>query len=577
MVSKLAIKLQLHLVKIFYNELKNDCKKTLNFTSGIAVLISLTLYTLEFGFKLNTANQSLFTQMYHYIYGYFVIEILLNAFYIQSPLTYIKKKSSDLVVLLPLIPYQLPFITPFIIQISIAIIIVKRLSLPFKSFQKIKVKPANLFILGFLLSIFIGSLLLSLPISNHNLHGISYIDALFTATSAICVTGLVVNNIHETFSTFGTSIILILVQIGGLGIMSFAILLSLVMKRKVSQLSSQEFQNSYNTFNLKETFSAIKFIFKFTLMIEIIGAAILFISFNAKSLPWPQRLFHAIFHSVSAFCNAGFALFSDSLEQFQYNSLTLLCIATLIIIGGIGFPVLFNVIQIKKKNKSFKWLKLQTKIALITTAILLMAGTLIFWLSEQNHALQHQPFTTQWINAFFQITSARTAGLNSLDLNTLYPSTLIILLILMIIGASPGSTGGGIKTTNFGILMIAFWQSIKSSQYIEAGGRRIPYDIILKTLSILILYLISIFIIFYSLLLLESDINTSDLLFETISAFGTVGFSMGITAELSKWGKLIIIVAMFIGRMGPLTMAFALSKPKQKTKHYYPEENISII
>eukprot|EP01047_Picozoa_sp_COSAG01_P000402 COSAG01_NODE_7_length_54400_cov_1218.054935_26_plen_578_part_00 len=577
MVSKLALTLHLFFLKTFWVRLRQHCKKILNLGTSIAILCGLSLFLLEFGFHLNSANQSLFTQFYHTIFYYFIIEICIKISLLNTPLHYLKKNSTDLCIILPLIStYFWPQTHPFLLHSILLILILKRLNILISSFQNLKVKPASLFLLSFIFSIFFGSIMLSLPVSNQAAQSLPYLDALFTATSAICVTGLSVNVIQESFSTFGQSIIIILCQIGGLGIMSFSILLSLLLKRRISQISSQEFQHTYDTFNLKETYSAIKFIFKFTLLFEAIGSVILFFLFKNETWSWTQRAFYAIFHAISAFCNAGFSLFDRSLEQFQTQHGILLCISTLIIIGGLGFPVLFNIFNIKKQKKSWHFLKLQTKIALIATLILLIIGTIAIWLSEKQHALENSSLITQWVNAFFLSTSARTAGFNTIDFNLFYPSTLLIILVLMIIGASPGSTGGGIKTTNFAILIIAFWQSIKSTHRVEIGGRTLPYAAIIKIFSLLILYLLGIFIVFYSLLWTETQAPLA-LLFETVSAFGTVGFSMGITAELSKWGKLLIIIAMFIGRMGPLTVAYALSKPKEKPNYHYPEENLSVM
>lgn len=577
MVKKYIINLQLHFIKSLYKDFKYSIEKVLTMLTSIVVLASIALFLLEFVFQINTKNQAIFTQLYLLSFIYFCIEVCLKFCFSTHKIHHLKSNILNMVVFIPFIPQNLlPFFQVINIKFLLLILILTHFKEVLNTIAKLKLKPATLFLYGFILSIFIGSMILSLPISNKQNQAISYIDALFTATSAICVTGLNVTEISQTFSTFGLSIILLLCQIGGLGIMSFAILLSLFLKRKLSQHSSLEFQHNYATYNLKETFSSIKFIFQFTLLFEALGAMILFYLFKDIHENWTIRLFYAIFHSVSAFCNAGFSLFTNSLEHLHNQTGILICISGLIIAGGLGFPVLFNIYQTKRQNKPFHFLKLQTKIALIVTSILLVVGTCFIWLGEYSHALKDMPFQTQILNSFFQSTSARTAGFNTIDLNSFQTSTIIIMLILMIIGASPGSTGGGIKTTNFGILMLSFWQTIKGAPRIEAGGRTIDYESILKTLSILILYLIGIFSTFYLLLLVE-NLPSLALLFETVSAFGTVGFSLGITSQLSFWGKVIIMIAMFIGRMGPLTVAFALSKTKRKLNYSYPKEELSII
>ena len=571
MAAKLALNQFSYAIKSFFKIVKN----ILRIWTLLAALITTTLILLEFGFHLNTANQHLFSTLYFYLYIFFIITYFFLFITQKKPIQFLQTNAYILVLFLPILNLKLPIVSPTQShQITLSILAFMQFTRHFQSLKKIK--ATTLFLLAFIFGIFIGSILLSLPISLKNSQSLSYIDAIFTATSAICVTGLSTLNIQETFSPIGQGIVIGLCQIGGLGIMTFSVLLSLILRKKISQSSSQEIQKSYEAVTIKDTFSAIKFIFKFTFIAEIIGAIFIFINLSTTSFTPIERVGNAIFLSISAFCNAGFTLFNNSLISQQSNSFLLLSISGLIILGGLGFPVLFNLKTTQDQGKSWRYLKLNTKIALCVTGSLIILGTLTLWISEMQHAFAEMPLHTQWINAFFLSVSSRTAGFNTLNFDLFYTSSVIILLALMIIGASPGSTGGGIKTTNFGLILIAFWQSIRSSPRLEFGGRTLPYQAILKIFSILILYLIGIFIFFYILLWTET-LPPLTLLFETISAFGTVGFSMGITTDLSKWGKLIIILAMFIGRMGPLTVAFALSKEKEIKNYRFPEEKLTVM
>jgi trk system potassium uptake protein len=549
----------------------------LNVSSSVVCLGGFVLLVLDFGFHLSTPNIILFTQIQFYFLAYFIGDVLLRLLIRKNRLTYFFSSPTDTLVFYPIL-YFLPSHTLeysyFFSQMALLIIIVGRLS-HFKILVTwLKIKPAQIFLLGFLFSIFLGSLLLTLPISTYAQDGILYIDALFTAFSAVCVTGLVVNDIGTTFTLFGQSVILILIQIGGLGIMSFSILIALLLHRRVSQTASSELQENYSTISLSETFNAIAFIFKVTIVVELLGSGGLFFYWYGNFSHWSEDLFVAVFHSVSAFCNAGFSLFPDSLMMYSAHAPIIGIISLLIIIGGLGFPVLFNVIQ--NRHHPFRRLKIQTKLALQVTLALTIVGTLGIYAIERNRSLLGLDFIEQLLISFFQSVSSRTAGFNSVDIQLFHPATLVGIMILMVIGASPGSTGGGIKTTTFGLMLVSFWHTLKSAKRIELSGRTIKFASILRAFS---LFLLAIMVIsfFFFILLLTEDKPMIALLFETISAVGTVGFSLGVTSDLSNLGKAIIMVLMFVGRIGPLTVAMALSKPKPEARHRYPEESIIIV
>jgi len=389
------------------------------------------------------------------------------------------------------------------------------------------------------------------------------------------VTGISVVDIGTVFSRFGQCVILILIQIGGLGIMTFSILFGSMMQRKFSHAASSEFQESYNTYNLSETFSAIKFIFKLTFIIEFLGAVFLFLNWHKDFSSYNEAIFYSIFHSISAFCNAGFSLFTNNAMAYQSHLGVISSLAILIFLGGLGFPVIFNLVQFNRLRHKGGVLKLHTKLALVMTGILLILGTLFIYLSERQMALASFSEWQKLFIAFFHSVSARTAGFNSIDISQFQTPTLVFMMILMMIGASPGSTGGGLKTTTVGIMLMSFWQTLKLSRRVVLYGRTIDWESIQKTFSILILALLVLFVFLIALLWVE-PFSFIEILFETVSALGTVGFSLGITPLLSLPGKWLIMLLMLIGRLGVLTIAFALSRQKSISSYQYPKERIII-
>ncbi|NQY73329.1 MAG: hypothetical protein HRT90_01050 [Candidatus Margulisbacteria bacterium] len=549
----------------------------LNFFSVFACLFITCVLVFEISFHLTEVNRELFAKIHRYIFYYFSIDVFLRIWFVKKSPRYILTHFLDMALIIPLLGLffrDIPFFSSILtIQIVLLIVLVGRVRYVVHLFNILKFNPAQLFLMGFGFTILIGSLLLSLPISLKGQTEISFVDSVFTATSAVCVTGLIVQDTGTFFSAFGQSVILVLVQIGGLGIMAFSALLALFLQRKMSSTESVELQESYASSGLKETFSMMKFIFSFTLLFEAIGAIVLFFYWYPQTGNLYQTLFYSVFHSVSAFCNAGFSLFSDSLIGEALSFPVIGIISLLIILGGLGFPVIYNLRYHAYKIHGIRRLRLQTKLTVLLTFILIVVGTLIIWIGEAGHALVGMTFWEQGLTSFFQSVTTRTAGFNTIELGSLRTATLWIMLILMFIGASPGSTGGGIKTTTFGLLVAAFWNTIRSRKQIEMMGRTIPYHFVFKAVAIIIISSIIVITFFYLLLLTESG-GFFPILFETISAFGTVGLSVGMTEQLTKVGKILIILLMFIGRVGPLSIAFALARRRSKPNYAYPEERI---
>jgi len=419
-----------------------------------------------------------------------------------------------------------------------------------------RLTPAQVLGLGYFSVIVVGTLLLKLPIATRPGVELSVLDAAFTATSATCVTGLSVLNTATGFSRFGQTIIMILVQIGGLGIMTMSTLFALLLGKRIGIRQRQLIQEDLNNISVSGVVRMARLIIEIALIFEGIGAVILFLHW-VGDMPAGRAFFFAVFHAISAFNNAGFDLFGTSLEGFVGDVVVNLVISFLIIAGGLGFFVLREA-TVKRR---FRMLSLHSKIVLVSTLVLI-AGAFIFVLVAE----YHNPMTLGPLDpgakvtaAFFQAVTPRTAGFNTVPVGQMRPVTLFFILLLMFIGASPGSTGGGIKTTTFACIMVAVGNSIKGQNDNVLFYRRISERTVRRSLSIMVLALALIVTVTMVLLAIE-DLPILPVLFEVVSAFGTVGLSTGITPVLSGLGKLLIMMVMFAGRIGPVTLALALGR-----------------
>lgn len=442
-----------------------------------------------------------------------------------------------------------------------------------KNFLK-STPPSRILVASFLSIIVVGTVLLSLPISTNANKGVSILSALFTATSAVSVTGLSVVDIGSTFSTFGKLVILILIQLGGLGIMTFSSVLMIAIGKKITYRERKILKEDVNWENTGQVLKFIKRLIKIVLFIEMAGSIFLTIGF-LKYMPFKKAFYFGIFHSVSAFCNAGFSLFPDNLEGFQSQYSINLTTSFLIIFGGIGFAVISSSLDfIKTKKNTFN---LTSKLAIIISIILTLFGTITFLFTEYGNAytIKNLNFLDKLTAAFFQSVSTRTAGFNTVPIDRLEPATIFIFLLLMFIGASPGSTGGGIKTTTFGVIIFYVVGIILGNKDVQVANRRISWEILNRSMAILVLSFI--YICFITIVISATNkLEFQKIIFEVISAFGTVGLSMGITSSLNSFSKSLIILTMFIGRVGPLTFALAFGE-KLKVKSYrYPKENILV-
>lgn len=463
--------------------------------------------------------------------------------------------------------------------------------------QKTRLTAPQVLVLGVIGSILIGAILLKLPISNSNGKNINFIDSLFTATSAVCVTGLNTIVPAEQFTIFGKIVLMCLIEIGGIGFMSFIALLLMIMKKKIGLSERNIIKESLGQNNNKGIINLIKKIFIYLAIIEIIGAILLAIRFIPE-YGFKTGIFYSIFHSISAVCNAGFDIIgSESLIKYQYDGLVSITIMILIIIGGLGFTVWDDIVDLIKKffNKNMKInkigneLSINTKIVLITTAILLVSGTMVtFFLEKDNIQIMKNDNTAQKIlKSSFYSTTLRTAGFETIDSTELTTATKFISLIYMFIGGAPGSAAGGVKVTTFAIIFLMIVSYLKGNENTIVYKRKIPEKLIKRAIVIVS---VSIFIVIVSIMglsiaeelhveqvLPESEtsiraIGFLDIFYEAFSAFGTVGLTLGITSRLSIAGKMIIMILMFIGRLGPITISYAVLKKFNNNKNVnYPE------
>ncbi len=447
-----------------------------------------------------------------------------------------------------------------------------RLTLIDRLLSRLYGRPELFLSVSFLFLILTGTLLLLLPISTNT--NISFIDALFTAVSATCVTGLIVLDTGKDFTVFGQLVILLLIQLGALGIMTFAASVLVSMGRPVSSRQAFAMSRVLDQERLSELKSSISFILKATLVVELVGMALLSIRWFAETGSPFLSIYWGIFHSISAFCNAGFSLFSDSFSRWRGDVFIVGVLSTLIILGGMGFIVLQNLWGIVTKKE--KRLSIHSKLVLLMSVVLLFSGAIGLFFLERLYSFQVLPLRAAWLSAFFHSVNARTAGFNSLPISGFSLASQFLLVILMFIGASSGSTGGGVKTNTVGLLLAAAIKYMKGDEQVVLFRRSVAPYIVHRAVAVLLFSLVTLSLGLLALLVVDGQLGFSNLLFEAVSAFATVGLSTGITPELSFVGKIIIILLMYVGRIGPLTIALALFYPRKAAKVRYAEGKVLV-
>lgn len=434
--------------------------------------------------------------------------------------------------------------------------------------------PAQIVVVGFAITILLGAMLLNLPFASKSGKSIGFVNALFTATSATCVTGLVVVDTGTYWTNFGKVVIIGLIQVGGLGFMSLATLFSMLLGKKISLRERLIIQESLNQNDLAGLIRLTRHILFGTFIIEGAGALLLasvFIPENGIA----KGLAYGAFHSISAFCNAGFDLTGNgrSLVPYVDNVTVNLTICSLVILGGLGFTVIADVLQKGKAQR----LSLHSKIVLTMTSILLAAGFVLFFVFEAGNpsTLGGLSAKGRVLAALFQSVSPRTAGFNTIDLAAMTDSSKLLTIILMFIGGSPASTAGGIKTSTFALLVIAIITLIKGREHVEIYRRNISYSAVTKSLAVFGLAM-TLVVTVTMILNITEKFDFLDILFEAVSAFGTVGLTLGITSGLTVIGKLVLIFTMFAGRVGALTILIALASREKKTLIKYPEGKVIV-
>tara|TARA_R100001369_G_scaffold92561_1_gene138351 strand:+ start:12385 stop:14133 length:1749 start_codon:yes stop_codon:yes gene_type:complete len=578
-----------------------DLKK-LNRTAFWASVLGMFAFIFDFGFSQTILSQQIIDTFY-----FVVIAIgLLSTFarYINNRIL-LKRKVAifDLlsVVYTLYIFFMYLFVgeafkTDLILENPLWVVLAVILSF-IREFSELKLNlnrtylnPAQLFILSFFSIILLGSFLLLLPKATHD--GISYIDALFTSTSAVCVTGLIVVDTGTYFTVFGQSIILFLIQVGGLGILTFASYFSYFFKGGSTYENQLTLSEMTNSRKIGDVFETLKNIIIITATVELSAALLIFFSLETSIISsFADKVYFSIFHAISAFCNAGFSTLSNSIYEtgFRFNYPLQLVIIATFGLGGLGFPIvmnlisyikqkIFNVFRFNSKVIIYKpWvLNINSRITLITTLSLTIIGFILFFILEYNNTLAEHSLFGKIVNALFGAATPRTAGFNSVDMTALAFPTLMITFLLMWIGASPASTGGGIKTSTFAIATLNILSLAKGKQRIEVFRREIADISVRRAFATIALSLIVIGSGIVLITIFDPEKSLLDIAFESFSAYSTVGLSLGITGSLSTVSKFIVIVIMFVGRVSMLSIMVAVFKNIKHKNYRYPSEEITI-
>jgi potassium uptake TrkH family protein len=442
-------------------------------------------------------------------------------------------------------------------------------------------RPVNAVVISFLAVIGLGAVLLMLPRATAGPGVMPPIDALFTSASAVCVTGLIVVDTATDLTWLGQTIVLVLIQIGGLGLMTLTMFFVVFAESSASLRQYAYMRDVLNDATLYSARRTLRAIILFTVVIEAVGAILLYIFLPEAAIRARPRWYYALFHSVSGFCNAGFSLWTDNLagEALRFSVPVNLTVMALIVLGGLGFSVLYHMWQkgIGLFTGKRVRISLHTRLVLVVTAVLIVFGTLGYLVLEAGRTLAGLTVGQRLLASLFQAVTPRTAGFNTLDTSRMGVPAALMTVFLMAIGASPGGTGGGVKTVTVGVAFLSAAATSTGRRAIEVLRRRIPDETVNRAMTVLLFAAVLISTSFFALSVVEPQKDAVRLLFEEVSAFGTVGLSMGITAAMSAAGKVILIVSMFFGRVGPLTIAIALAQRTARAKFAYPEEDVMVM
>lgn len=592
----------------FLYDSKDKVLGILHLFSQLSALSALCLIIYQNGFRLSHKETLIIHETFEILFGVFALNYFARLLYSFERLEFIKHTWFEgLIMVLITITglktlifdfhftevifsfFKLKEYTHFysmVITVSMLYLVGFELVRFSNILNSIALQPATTFILSFLILICLGTGLLMLPAMTEKIGGASFMEALFTSVSASCVTGLIIVDTATYFSFKGQLVILILMQLGGIGIVSFTTFFATFLKSGVGIKQQLMIQDYLSGETLSSSRSLLRQVVFITFTIELLAFIGIYFSWGSEIqfAGTGDRLFKSVFHAVSAFCNAGFSLYTNGLyeEGIRHSYLLHVIIGCTVIVGGLGFSVVQDVLSPRmlreRLDKPWKHWRLSSKIAIYTSAGLILFGMILFYLieSKKGHVLDGADTFTALIVSFFQSVTTRTAGFNTIDIGALAAPTLIFMIFLMFIGASSGSTGGGIKTSTFLIIVNSSIATIRGKKSIDMAGRTISSDLLFKAYSIFVFAASYNLVMIFLLTISEQGIDILDLVFEQISAFATVGLSTGITASLSTAGKWFIILSMFVGRIGTLTLAIALSNRIATNNYKYPNAHLLI-
>ncbi len=572
--------------------------KILNLILSLSSLAAITSLVLQYGFYLTDSVSEILKRVDLLIVQFYLWQFIFKLLFSRSKLSFLKRHwfeailavliLSEVAIMIRLEGFN--FISKYFLDINITavteiyvgiaqILIILSIITEWVHYNtklaSLKFHPAQTMMLSYIVVIFIGTALLMLPKATPSNVSISFTDAFFTATSAACVTGLTVLDTAGGFTLTGKLIILFLIQIGGLGIMTISSFLALFFGQGVGIRERVMLHQMMNIDKIGMISTVLRNAVILTFSIEAAGAIMLMFFWADQGWTISQLIFNSVFHSISAFCNSGFSTFSDNLVSYHHDIGVLITISSLVILGGLGFIVILELVggtvQIKKTYRRSR-LSIQSRMVLIISGLLLLTGSILLYLLDD-----HENGWNRALTAFFNSVTARTCGFNTVDFAILNNSSTLIVMILMFIGASPGSTGGGIKTTTLGILWASIGAIITGQNRIVIFKRRIPF-LVLNRALVVFAFSVMVVVISAVLLSITEEATIIDIIFESVSAYSTVGLSRGLTQLLTTNGKLIIILVMFIGRLGALTLAFAITAPTElpSVKVEYPSESVMI-
>lgn len=576
----------------------NVALKVIAFFTNVAALCVIVGAVLEFGFVLSDRLRNELNLVYLWAWNMFLVErvchlLLTKRGRRKSAYSFLGWSLNGLLAL-TLIPIFVNFFgiddsfgvmhivdnRPFHLFILFLISSIELSSTVITSLGR-KSNPALMLAVSFLFIIMVGSGMLLMPRCIQQGVHLSWIDSLFTATSAVCVTGLTTIDVPSTFTSFGQLVIMLLIQIGGLGVMTITSFFALFFMGNTSIYNQMQVQDMVSSKSLASLWSTLLNIFGFTALIELAGAVMIFLNIHGSiDLSIRQELFFSLFHSVSAFCNAGFSNYQEGMSTpvlMEDHCWLYIILALLIILGGIGYPVLVNLkMAVLKNKKGRRVFDLNTKVVLRTTALLIVLGTVFIGCFEWDNTFAGMPIREKLTQAFFNAVSPRTAGFISVDLNSMCIQSIFIYTILMWIGGASQSTAGGVKVNAFAVAILNIRAIIHGTTRVEFAGRELSSDSIRRANAAVFTSLLVLALFVFLITLNEPDQSLKAIVFECVSAFATVGSSLGLTSELHDTSKLLIVVLMFIGRVGLVTMAQGLLKQYKNQNYQLPQDSITI-